>query len=564
MEDEEDEDMEIDDDDSAESVGEVEETRFHRFDRIASQSARVTLDAQALQRDVSHIRHTRRAAARRPVGPTPPAEVTQSRRHRSDGVVASWAAAPRSHAGSGTFAGAAPGATVREREGHDYAAVVEAVGGTPTPVKSGMAASAATAWPSSLHAVPPVRAAARRRRRSSHLSAALRRKVSAVWPSGAARAASTTAAAALAASDARHAEPPACGRGFAPVEHGEAVDDSDDGTEEGFSGSGSGSRSGSGSGSGSGSRTASASGSERAACTRAPRPCAGRAGQAVHPYAALAPFGLSSAGDMIVLYTNWVRAEVNDLIFLATLLRRAAGPDGAGVRKRHRSLDVDFELWFSRFAQYCGLVLFGIEELVMRSVADVLGSRDVMLSRAAAAAEAGGAAASRAAAWNAASRALYARMDAVRAGLNDVAAAVVWLRRARALREDGAPAAQRAVAGVRRLAPAVLALMDDVDARVGEALALGADWSRALRPLYRRFAAVLAREGAAPLGWGAVVTLTRWIADRRLRAEHVRAVARAARLGVFARFKGDCSHQAIVRVHQTLATDDTRRVRFFV
>lgn len=277
----------------------------------------------------------------------------------------------------------------------------------------------------------------------------------------------------------------------------------------------------------------------------------------VHAYTRLTDFGNNEAADCVVLYTNSVRAEVNDLIFLTTILQRCCGVESA-TRKKHRNIDVDFELWFSRFAQYTGLLLFGIEEYVMRFITEVLAQRDVMLSRCTADVEAEGV--SRVQAWSQASKRLFERMDNVRGLLNDVDNRVMWLRRSRQYREDlGRPDAWvDTFASVRRLVPGLLQLLDDIDDNVSAVLALKMDFRRGLRRLYRQFATLLTKEGAPPLGWSAVITLTRWIGDRKLRNEHVRAMSRAARLSLFSRYRSDNSHHTIVRVHQNMASEDRK------
>lgn len=286
----------------------------------------------------------------------------------------------------------------------------------------------------------------------------------------------------------------------------------------------------------------------------------------VHAYTPLVPFGQGECSDGIVLYTNSVRAEINDLIFLCGLLQQCCGLNGdvresEEMRRKHRNLEVDFELWFSRFAQYCGLMLFGMEEYVMRYITEVLAQRDVMLSRATADIEAEGM--SHVQAWSRVSHRLFELMDTVRRLLGDVENRVMWLRRSRQFQDDlGRPDAWlETLSSVRRLIPGLVTLLDELDEHVCNVLSLRTDFRRGMKRLYRQFASLLTKEGSPPLGWSALITLTRWMADRKLRSDHVRCMSRAARLSLLSRYRADNSHHTIVRVHQTIAAED-RRSRF--
>lgn len=295
----------------------------------------------------------------------------------------------------------------------------------------------------------------------------------------------------------------------------------------------------------------------------------------VHGYASLSAFGQGEPSDGIVLYTNSVRAEINDLIFLCSVVQRCYCLSGndieeeidfghrkvsviSEIRKKHRNIDLDFELWFSRFAQYCGLILFGMEEYAMRYITEVLAQRDVMLSRTTADVEAEGV--SHVQAWSRVSKRLFERMDEVRCLLSDVENRVMWLRRNRQFQDDlGRPDVwMETLKAVRRLIPGLVSLLDDLDEHVSNVLSLRMDFRRGMKQLHRQFATLLTKEGSPPLGWSALITLTRWIADRKLRNDHVKAMSRAARLSLFSRYRADNSHHTIVRVHQTIAAEEGR------
>lgn len=295
----------------------------------------------------------------------------------------------------------------------------------------------------------------------------------------------------------------------------------------------------------------------------------------VHRYASLSAFGQGEPSDGIVLYTNSIRAEINDLIFLCSVVQRcyclsgediedeidgrqSKEPAVSEMRKKHRNIDVDFELWFSRFAQYCGLILFGMEEYAMRYITEVLAQRDVMLSRTTADMEAEGV--SHVQAWSRVSKRLFERMDEVRCLISDVENRVMWLRRNRQFQDDlvRPDAWMETLNAVRRLIPGLVSLLDDLDENVSNVLSLRMDFRRGMKQLYRQFATLLTKEGSPPLGWSALTTVTRWIADRKLRNDHVKAMSRAARLSLFSRYRADNSHHTIVRVHQTIAAEEGR------
>lgn len=336
----------------------------------------------------------------------------------------------------------------------------------------------------------------------------------------------------------------------------------------------------------------------------------------IHSYATLAPFGLDDAVDPITLFTNSLRAEINDLIFLASLLQwwctvgvynktsksdthndtddltePNEGTTMAAARKRHRNIEVDFELWFTRFSQYADLMLYGIEEVVMRYVLDALAQRDVMMSRAKADVEADDGM-SRVQAWSHASTQIYEQMDSIRNGMSDIDNRLLWLRRTQKHQQyyNQPPTHHKhhhyqhvantsvnnslscssttlsvvdtwtkIIEVIKSIVPQLLSLLNDVDARVAAVAQLKPDFRRALRRVHRQMAVLLTKEGASPLSWGAVATLTRWIGDKKVRNDHVKLLTKAARLPLLSRYRADSSHHTIVKLHQTTNTSDFQR-----
>lgn len=312
-------------------------------------------------------------------------------------------------------------------------------------------------------------------------------------------------------------------------------------------------------------------------------------------YAPLSPFGRNEILDAVVLFTNSLRAEVNDLIFLTAVLQWSCSSTTVNSasskqllalslmnckkRKVYSNIEVDFELWFARFSQFSDVVLYGMEEYLMRYVSDALSKRDVMLSRTTADVEAEDGM-SRVEAWAQASTRLFQQMDGIRSSMADVDTRLMWLRRSRS---RNAPKNHNNNQGydknhgwesvldvvVKRVVPETLGFLEDVESSIAEfAIKKGGSSNKAmvelkkgLRKMVQEFSVLLMKEGCSPaLGWSAVTTLTRWMGERRIKNEYVRRLAKAGRLSMFGRYRADQSHHAIVKVHQDMAADLRRLV----
>lgn len=289
----------------------------------------------------------------------------------------------------------------------------------------------------------------------------------------------------------------------------------------------------------------------------------------------LAPYAKLWSADMVVLYTNSLRAELNDLVFLTGCLRRQRAADekavvgaaceGSGRRKGkskgnviHKNIQVDFEIWFHRFVHFAELLLYGFEALLFPLITELLHRRDVMVSRGTAVIEAHGV--SYVEAWCRTRGMLFRKMEKVRHQMSTVQNRVILLQRSRAYSSQRArqDVWNATFESIGRVVRGMTDLLGELDVRVADILTLKVDCKGSLRDMYCDFVLLLAKEGcvqggAPALGWSAIVTLTRWIDDRRLRAEHVAVMARCSRQGMLSRYRADQSHHAIVKLHRAVA-----------
>ena len=282
----------------------------------------------------------------------------------------------------------------------------------------------------------------------------------------------------------------------------------------------------------------------------------------VHAFIPLVKFGKHWTSDSVILYTNSIRAEMNDLIFLSGCMQRKWEKDGlSGVKdKQQHNIEIDFETWFSRFAQYTELVLRGFEEYFFPFISDILSQRDVMISRTTANVEAAGR--SYVEAWSVATKDLFSRMEEVKDLISQVENRVLRLQRRRLARDNKARndmwvATRHAVI---ELIPTTVSLLDQLNVKITEMLVLKADSKKSLRKVYKQFANLITKEGPQMLGWSAIVTLTRWIDDRKIKSDHMAQLARASRQALFTRYRADNSHHAIVKNHRTGLMHEHRRL----
>lgn len=233
------------------------------------------------------------------------------------------------------------------------------------------------------------------------------------------------------------------------------------------------------------------------------------------------------------------------------------------LRARHKNVQIDFELWFTRFSQYAEMVLRGFEEHFFPLITELLHQRDVMVSRSVADIEAEGM--SYVQSWGGISSQLYRNMEEVRDLLSTVDNRVLRIQRVRvtAGEEISKEVWNATFDSIRVLIPAFVDVLNDLDCRMTDLLQVGADGKKMLRRLYRQFAILVTKDGQPPLGWSGITTVTRWIADRRLRADHVGQMARASRQSLFTRYRADNSHHTIVKLHKMVTADEGRRRNSF-
>lgn len=280
--------------------------------------------------------------------------------------------------------------------------------------------------------------------------------------------------------------------------------------------------------------------------------------EAVHEQIELKGFGRYWWKDAVVLYTNSMRAELNDLVFLTGCLRSRSGERGRRGG-RHKKIEIDFELWFARFASYTELMLDGFERILFGHVTQLLQQRDVMISRPIALTEAAGR--SYVQLWGATMRKLKTRMGEARSGVRRVGEELV---RADATQWDADGQTWGEVAqAVCALVTAVVPVLDDVDREVAAFLRLSADGRKRAKRVYAEFAVVLTRGGEVPLGWSGIITATRWMADRKVRSEHTGMMARCSRQSLFQRYRADNSHHTIVKIHRAAEAVEGRRRGLF-
>lgn len=278
----------------------------------------------------------------------------------------------------------------------------------------------------------------------------------------------------------------------------------------------------------------------------------------VHLSIPLAAFGCKWNTDAVVLYTNSLRSELNDLIFLTRCLQATAVVDPFERRSRHKNVQVDFEIWFTRFSQYAELLLKGFEGHFFPLVTDMLHRRDVMVSRAVAVIEAEGR--SYVQAWASQSNLLSEKMEAVRDLLNTVDNHVLLLQRTRFIANDNCSDIYNTLFdSVRNLVPSFVSLLDYLDDRISALIGLGVDGRKLVKRVHRQFANLITREGSPPLGFSGITTLTRWIEERKLRSEHVTVMAKASKQSLFTRYRADNSHHTIIKIHRLVAADGRRR-----
>lgn len=274
----------------------------------------------------------------------------------------------------------------------------------------------------------------------------------------------------------------------------------------------------------------------------------------------MAQFGSRWEVDAVTLYTNSLRAELNDLVFLTGCLKASLAVDPMQRRSRHKNVQIDFELWFSRFSQYAELLLRGFEEYFFPFISEILRQRDVMVSRVVAVIEAEGR--SYLQAWENQTAVLIEKIEQVRDLLSTVDNRVLLLQRTHfSPRYDCEDIYEATFNAVRDLVPSFLNLLDDLDERISAMLGLGAEAKKPLRKVYRQFANLVTREGNPALGWAGITTVTRWIGDRKLRSENVSMMAKASKQTLFKRYRADNSHHTIVRVHRMGISDSGRRRR---
>ena len=280
--------------------------------------------------------------------------------------------------------------------------------------------------------------------------------------------------------------------------------------------------------------------------------------QLIHPVIQLVPFGHHPTCDVIILFTNSMRTELNDFIFLIGCLQHSIA-DPLKKKKQHKHLETDFRIWYHWFAQFTVQILRGFEDFVFPFLSDLLERRDMMISRPTAAFEAKGV--SYPEAWALTTSDLFQKIEQVREYLGTIHDRLFRLQQKPGDAEDAARAVlwQSTFDTVGKLIPDTVALLSQLDHSIAAILALQVECKKGLRKMYRQFAILMIREGSPPLGWSAVTGLTRCISDRKLRSHHASALARAARQSLFSRYRADHSHDNIVKSHRIRVYDEQRR-----
>lgn len=274
-------------------------------------------------------------------------------------------------------------------------------------------------------------------------------------------------------------------------------------------------------------------------------------------------FPTHTASDAIVLYTNSVRCELNDLIFLTSFLQGWHTRSMHVRRMRQRNIQVDFEIWFSRFSQFLQCVLRAVEDYAFPMVSDLLDRRDVMVSRSTAVFEAEGM--SYVQLWSCATMQLFKRMEHVRDQLSHVDNRLLHLNRCQFVGRgrpstDVMEAMMNAMVDtVRQLIPACVQLLNELDNRITPLLSLGEDNRKSLRAMHRQMVHLLSKECTLAPGWAVIGTLTRWIDGKKARNEKAGQLSRAAKLSLFSKYRADNWHHTIVKMYRGAANEERKR-----
>eukprot|EP00178_Gracilaria_changii_P001109 TRINITY_DN1160_c0_g1_i11.p1 TRINITY_DN1160_c0_g1~~TRINITY_DN1160_c0_g1_i11.p1 ORF type:complete len:451 (+),score=95.02 TRINITY_DN1160_c0_g1_i11:2951-4303(+) len=254
--------------------------------------------------------------------------------------------------------------------------------------------------------------------------------------------------------------------------------------------------------------------------------------------------------NVMVLFTNAIRSELNDLRFLLCLMRDTTC--SADSPRSLRNLNTDFELWFSRFSHFVHLIMHCVQTKLFTLVEQFLNKRDVMTSRCIASTEVAGMSYTQA--WKTTCSSLHMCISQLLQHMCTAENRVLLLTAKRRLRSNGnrvhlLASASESLAVVYRSFSKFLDSLDMACERIAYL-----NTSTALsKQLLEAFVQVVAIEGTKelpPLGWSACITFTRWIESKKMRNEMVGRLAKISKISMLGRCLADQSHHAVVRLYR--------------
>ncbi|CAN8074085.1 unnamed protein product [Agarophyton chilense] len=263
----------------------------------------------------------------------------------------------------------------------------------------------------------------------------------------------------------------------------------------------------------------------------------------------LAPYR-NTQPNVIVLFTNAIRSELNDMKFLLCLLRDTTCSNDSP--RSLRNLNPDFELWFSRFSHFVHLIMFCVQTKLFTHVEHFLNKREVMTSRCVASTEVAGM--SYMQAWKSTCSSMRMSISQLLQYMCTAENRVLLLTAKRRLRSNGNRAhllasACESLAVVHR---AFAKLLNSLDTACERIVYLKGS-NTLCKQLLEEFVCVLVNDGARDvpaLGWSAGATLTRWIEPKKMRSEMTSRLARIGKVSVLGRCLADQSHHAVVRIYR--------------
>lgn len=257
--------------------------------------------------------------------------------------------------------------------------------------------------------------------------------------------------------------------------------------------------------------------------------------------------------QLSIVFTNAIRAELNDMRFLLYLLRDTTR--SSSTPRSLKNLDGDFELWFCRFSHFVQLLFVCVQEELFQGVQQLLDRRDVMTSRCVASTEVDGGM-SYVQAWKSTCQALHSSISRAVHQLCTAENRVLLLTARRRIRSNGnrmhlLASATECISAVHRV---LVPLLHSLDTACESVLSLNVGQSacdRILGRFVKRLVHCGGRELPA-LGWSACITLTRWIESKKTRGEVVSKLARLAKVSVLGRCLADQSHHTVIRVYRQI------------